>query len=400
MRVRPDRDTFEREAEGFALAPVWTELLADVSTPVGVFPALAGDGSGLLLESVERSERWGRYSFVAGDPAAIVVLDRDGLRVQDATDRLSLETPSSGDARADLVALARSLRAPRVDGLPSLTGGLMGFLSYEAAALLDGHPFPDGDTMGPPIALMLVDRAVVFDHWRQRMLLVAHVPPGRLRRGRGRVEGARRAAVVPERPRARPVARAGGGVRRLARRAQHAGRPLPRDRSDDEGAHRGGRHLPGCPLAAGRLRVLGRRVPRLPAPPRHEPGSVHVLRADARPRARRLVAGAAGPSRGADRDEPPDRRDAPTRGDRAPRPSATSTSSSPTPRSAPSTRCSSTWPATTWAACARPGRSGRASSCRSNASRRSCTSSARSRASSPRARILWTRSPSRSPREP
>ena len=76
MRVRPDRDTFEREAEGFALAPVWTELLADVSTPVGVFPALAGDGSGLLLESVERSERWGRYSFVAGDPAAIVVLDR------------------------------------------------------------------------------------------------------------------------------------------------------------------------------------------------------------------------------------------------------------------------------------------------------------------------------------
>jgi anthranilate synthase component 1 len=32
--------------------------------------------------------------------------------------------------------------------------------------------------MGPPIALMLVDRAVVFDHWRQRMLLVAHVRPG------------------------------------------------------------------------------------------------------------------------------------------------------------------------------------------------------------------------------
>ena len=53
----------------------------------------------------------------------------------------------------------------------------MGFLSYEAAELLDGHPFPDGDTLGPPIALMLADRAVVFDHWRQRLLLVAHVAP-------------------------------------------------------------------------------------------------------------------------------------------------------------------------------------------------------------------------------
>jgi anthranilate synthase component 1 len=80
VRVRPDRGSFERSAQGFALAPVWTELLADVSTPVGVFPALAGDGPGILLESVERSERWGRYSFVAGDPAAIVVLDREGLR--------------------------------------------------------------------------------------------------------------------------------------------------------------------------------------------------------------------------------------------------------------------------------------------------------------------------------
>jgi anthranilate synthase component 1 len=178
VRVRPDPDTFEREAEGFALAPVWTELLADVSTPVGVFPALAGDGPGVLLESVERSERWGRYSFVAGDPAAIVVLDRDGLRVLDTSERLPFEAPDTGDARADLVALARSMRAPRVDGLPSLTGGLMGFLSYEAGAFLDGHPFPEGDPMGPPIALMVVDRAVVFDHWQQRMLLVAHVRPG------------------------------------------------------------------------------------------------------------------------------------------------------------------------------------------------------------------------------
>jgi anthranilate synthase component 1 len=88
-----------------------------------------------------------------------------------------VEVPNGGDARADLVALAESLRAPRVPDLPSLTGGLMGFLSYEAAGLLDGHPFPDGDTFGPPIALMLVDRAVVFDHWRQRLLLVAHIAP-------------------------------------------------------------------------------------------------------------------------------------------------------------------------------------------------------------------------------
>ncbi len=177
LNVRPDRQTFEALAADWPLVPVWAELLADVSTPVGVFPALAGEGPGILLESVERSERWGRYSFVAGDPAAIVVVDADGLRVQDAS--RDLPSPiNGGGALNALRAFAESLRSPRVDGLPSLTGGLMGFVAYEAAGLLDGHPTPAGEPPCPPIGLLVVDRAVVFDHWRQRLLLVAHVPAG------------------------------------------------------------------------------------------------------------------------------------------------------------------------------------------------------------------------------
>jgi anthranilate synthase component 1 len=53
----------------------------------------------------------------------------------------------------------------------------MGYLAYEAAGLLDGHPAPRPDEAPcPPIGLLAIDRAVVFDHWRQRLLLVAHVP--------------------------------------------------------------------------------------------------------------------------------------------------------------------------------------------------------------------------------
>jgi anthranilate synthase component 1 len=178
MKVHPDRAAFDELARDHPLVPVWTELLADVSTPVGVFPAMTGDGPGILLESVERSERWGRYSFVAGEPAAVVIADADGLRVEDVARDLGFAGARTGDARTDLVALARSLRAPHPEGLPSLTGGLMGYLSYEAAALLDGHPFPAGDVPAPPVGLLVVDRAVVFDHWRQRLFLVAHVPAG------------------------------------------------------------------------------------------------------------------------------------------------------------------------------------------------------------------------------
>jgi len=52
-------------------------------------------------------------------------------------------------------------------------------VSYEAATLLDGHPAPHaGDAPVPPIALLVIDRAVVFDHWRQRLALVVHARRG------------------------------------------------------------------------------------------------------------------------------------------------------------------------------------------------------------------------------
>jgi anthranilate synthase component 1 len=178
LQVRPTREAFDRLAADWPLVPVWAELLADVATPVGLYGAIAGDGPGILLESVERSERWGRYSFVAGDPAAVVVGDSDGVRLEQVRRPLPVE-PGPGDARASLTDFARSMTAPRTPNLPPLTGGLMGCLAYEAASLLDGHPVPQpADAPCPPITLLVIDRAVVFDHWRQRLVLVAHAPAG------------------------------------------------------------------------------------------------------------------------------------------------------------------------------------------------------------------------------
>ena len=204
LELLPDREAFDGLAAEWPLVPVWTELLADVTTPVGLFPALAGAGPGILLESVERSERWGRYSFVAGDPAAVLVADDRGVHLQDvARDGLPIGEPSQRlHPRDALKAAARQLRAPRLEPLPPLTGGLMGYLSYEAGRLLDGHPAPAPQTAPcPPIGLLLVDRAVVFDHWRQRLLLVAHVPRGAYDDGAAAVEElAEKVASVPPVP--------------------------------------------------------------------------------------------------------------------------------------------------------------------------------------------------------
>ncbi|MDP9184266.1 MAG: anthranilate synthase component I family protein, partial [Actinomycetota bacterium] len=176
LQVHPERATFDRLAAEWPLVPVWAEALADVGTPVGLFPAVAGDGPGLLLESVERSERWGRYSFIAGDPAAVLVADDDGVHLRDVVRDLPIGEPSRRlTPREALRAAVNRLKAPRLEGLPPITGGLMGYASYEAASLLDGHPAPHANEAPfPPIGLLLIDRAVVVDHWRQRLILVVH----------------------------------------------------------------------------------------------------------------------------------------------------------------------------------------------------------------------------------
>lgn len=176
--ARPDREAFRGLGERWPMVPVWTELLADSTTPVALFSSISGDGPGVLLESVERSERWGRYSFVAGDPAAMVVADESGVRLERVRRELpNLPALAGQGALQGLKAVARALTGPRIPDLPPLAGGLVGYLAYEAAGLFDGHPYPSGGRVPcPPIGLMVADRAIVFDHWRKRLMLIAHVP--------------------------------------------------------------------------------------------------------------------------------------------------------------------------------------------------------------------------------
>ncbi|MGZ4773525.1 MAG: anthranilate synthase component I, partial [Ilumatobacteraceae bacterium] len=78
LRMRPSRDEFRALAAEHTVVPVWTEVLADLETPVAAYAKLVGSGSGFLLESVEHGEWWSRYSFVGRDPVATLEL-RDGL---------------------------------------------------------------------------------------------------------------------------------------------------------------------------------------------------------------------------------------------------------------------------------------------------------------------------------
>ena len=81
MRFRPSREEFHQHAAEHNVVPVWTELLADLETPVAAYSKLVGDGPGFLLESVEGGEIRGRYSLLGLDPDLIFKASRDDASI-------------------------------------------------------------------------------------------------------------------------------------------------------------------------------------------------------------------------------------------------------------------------------------------------------------------------------
>jgi anthranilate synthase component I len=161
------------------VVPVTRRLLADSETAVGVYRKLAGNRPGtVLLESAEQGKRWARYSFV-GVRSAGVLTERDGRTewLGDSVPGLTDDLPD--DPLAAVRTMARRMRTPRVEGLPPLTGGLVGYLGYDVVRRLERLPETSVDDLGmPELAMMLVTDLAVLDHTDGTVLLIANALRG------------------------------------------------------------------------------------------------------------------------------------------------------------------------------------------------------------------------------
>ena len=174
VRIRPSRDEFRALARDYTVVPVWTELLADLETPVAAYAKLVGDGPGFLLESVEHGERWSRFSFVGRDPVATLLL-RDG-RVEVDGHAAASRCPATEGILAVLEHLLATYRAPVIPELPPLHGGLMGYLGYDVVREVEHLPdtSPHDDRQFPDAVMSIIGSLAAFDHWRQRVYLIEY----------------------------------------------------------------------------------------------------------------------------------------------------------------------------------------------------------------------------------
>lgn len=172
------RDEFAALAAEHRVVPVLRELFADGETPVGIYRKLAAGRPGtFLLESAEQGGIWSRFSFVGAASFGMLTQDGDDVRWLDygLSAERALGPDATGRPLDALAALHERWSSPRIPGLPPLTGGLVGFIGWEAVRQLERLPNrPPADVDVPGQAMSFVADLVVIDHRSGTVKLIAN----------------------------------------------------------------------------------------------------------------------------------------------------------------------------------------------------------------------------------
>ena len=160
--------------------PVSRELYADAFTPVEVLRTLrAASHHCYLLESAEENQKWGRYSFLGYSPAMELTCQNNVLKIRTGEeDELAAEENRAISHPGETIRkILAAYKSPKLPDMPPFTGGLVGYFSYDyihyAEPTLDFSKLKNDDFCD--VDLMLFDRVIVFDHYRQKLILIAGV---------------------------------------------------------------------------------------------------------------------------------------------------------------------------------------------------------------------------------
>jgi anthranilate synthase component 1 len=169
--LRPDYSQFSRLAKDFTLVPVVKSVSADLLTPVSAFLAVAGnEPNAFLLESVERGEQIGRYTFLGARPYMQVTAKSRELVLQ----RGKKKETRTGNVFQVVKELLRAHRSAVVPGLPPFTAGAVGYFSYDVVRQLENiGERARRDLDLPDCALMFFDRLLAFDHLHHQIHIIA-----------------------------------------------------------------------------------------------------------------------------------------------------------------------------------------------------------------------------------
>lgn len=155
------------------LCPLYTEIAADLETPVSAYLKTAQGPWSFLLESVEGGQHLARYSFIGTDPyMTLRFVNGKAHAVQGGYK----QTIAYDDPLELLASYLADYRPVRLPDLPRFVGGAVGYMAYETVGNFERIPRPEHcDYEMPDGMWQFVDTLLVFDHVRHRIKVISHV---------------------------------------------------------------------------------------------------------------------------------------------------------------------------------------------------------------------------------
>lgn len=163
-----------KKLEEYKIVPISTEILSDIKTPIEVMRILKNVSSHCyMLESIEDNRNWGRYTFLGYEPKMEITCTNSRLVIK-GEKKLEVLTSNPGQYIREIL---NDYKSKKYDYLPTFTGGLVGYFSYDYIKYAehslnldskDEEHFKDVD-------LMLFDKVIAFDHFRQKIILIQNV---------------------------------------------------------------------------------------------------------------------------------------------------------------------------------------------------------------------------------
>jgi anthranilate synthase component 1 len=169
--LQPDFKEFSRLAREATLVPVVKSVSADLLTPVSAYLAIAEKQShAFLLESIERGEQIGRYTFLGVAPYIRVTARKGKVQIERGRKRELI----NGSIFQVVKRLLREHSVATVPGLPPFTAGAVGYFAYDVVRQLENIGEHAKDDLSVPDAeLMFFDRLLAFDHLRHQIHIMA-----------------------------------------------------------------------------------------------------------------------------------------------------------------------------------------------------------------------------------
>ncbi|MDH3446161.1 MAG: anthranilate synthase component I, partial [Deltaproteobacteria bacterium] len=171
--IQPSFKEFSRLAKQGNLIPLYQELLMDLETPLSFFKRLERDRYSFLLESVEGSERWARFSFLGTRPQRIFKARGHCVELIESGKKTTWLSAAPLKALEELLAGCHPVAVP---GVPPFFGGALGYVAYEAVEQLHEIASDKNDPVDmPEIFFIFVQTLVAFDNLKHTIKVIDNV---------------------------------------------------------------------------------------------------------------------------------------------------------------------------------------------------------------------------------